>query len=131
VPAPALPLPRPTLAPPPDVTPQTRLTSEERYWTHRDETGQAVSFEGKRANTIQVAPRTTLSILQHFVMAVEADHPGNANTRTTATWRLERAVNAVDVRARTITTLHDVHIEAEIDLDGYPYARRSWHKMRS
>jgi hypothetical protein len=124
-------LPSPRLGPPPDLTPSPRLASSERYWTHRDETSRTVSFEGRRINAVQVEPGATLSIDQHFVMAVDADHPAHANTRTTATWRLDRPTNAVDVRTRTLTTLHDLFIEAEIDLDGHPYWRRSWHKTRS
>jgi hypothetical protein len=27
-----------------------------------------------------------------------------------------------------VTTLHDVHVRAEIDLDGMPYFRKEWHK---
>jgi hypothetical protein len=120
----------PALAGPPDLTPRPRLARSERYWTHREDTGRAVGFEGRRINVVQVEPGSTLAIDQRFEMSVDADHPAHANTRTTATWRLERPVNAVEVRARTVTTLHDVHIEAEIDLDGFPYFRRRWQKSR-
>jgi uncharacterized protein len=123
-------LPVPTFGPPLPSIASAKATGEERYWTQREETGSSVSFEGKRTTELSVQPGTHLSIAQHFVMTVEADCPSRANTRTDATWELKRATGAVEVRATTITTLHDVHVEAAIDLDGFPYLHRSWRKHR-
>jgi hypothetical protein len=64
-------------------------------------------------------------------MTVDAAHPAQANTRTDTVWRLDRSSGAVEVRAKTVTTLTDVQIRAEIDLDGFPYLQREWFKTRS
>ncbi|MEA2526668.1 MAG: uncharacterized protein QOF73_3895 [Thermomicrobiales bacterium] len=125
------PLPAPVLNPPAKLVPEGRLRNRETYWTHREETSRTVSFEGKRENVVAVEPGTTLSILQHFVMTVDAAHPAQANTRTDTVWRLERSSGAVEVRAKTVTTLRDVQVQAEIDLDGFPYYRREWLKTRT
>lgn len=104
-------------------------SSEESYWTHREETGTSVSFEGIRTSEMQIEPGVQLSMRNHFVMTVEADHPSRANTRTNAVWNLRRSSGAVETRVAAITTLQDVHIEVVIDLDGLPYLRRSWRKL--
>lgn len=125
------PLPAPELGPPPALIPAGRLQNREGYWTHREETSRTVSFEGRRENTVAVEPGATLSILQHFVMTVDADHPERANTRTDTVWKLDRSSGTVEVRAKTVTTLTDVQIQAEIDLDSFPYYRREWFKTRT
>src|SRR5262249_58918059 len=47
---------------------------------------------------VRVRVLRVVGVDQHFFMSVDADHPENANTRTTAVWRLEREVGSVDVR---------------------------------
>jgi putative CocE/NonD family hydrolase len=124
------PLPLPLLDAPDEALTRTAGSGEETYFTHREETGSTVGFEGTRATALVVEPGTALSIRQHFVMTVDARHPAHASTRTEAVWQLTRASGAVDARVTTLTTLRNVHIEAAIDLDGGPYLRREWHKCR-
>lgn len=123
-------LPAPVIDPPPALVPAGRVRNADHYWIHREVTSRAVSFEGRRENVVAVEPGSTLSILQHFTMSVDADHPSLANTRTNAVWRLERPTSSTETRVTTITTLHGVHVAAEIDVDGMPYARKTWRKTR-
>jgi uncharacterized protein len=125
------PLPDPDLGPPPVLTPAGRLGNSERYWTHRENTSRAVTFEGRRENIVAVEPGVRLTVLQHFAMSVDADHPAQASTRTNAEWRLERTSASVQTRVQTVTTLNDVSIHAEIDLDGVPYFRKHWRRTRA
>ena len=123
-------LPDPVIEPPPALVPQGRLRNADRYWIHREATSRAVSFEGRRENVVAVEPGSTLSILQHFTMSVDADHPAMASTRTNSVWRLERPTATIETRVLTTTTLHGVHVTAEIDFDGAPFARKEWRKTR-
>jgi putative CocE/NonD family hydrolase len=126
--APSLPLPQ--------LTPPLQLRAEggessESYRVRREMVGRSASFEGTRRSSARVEPGVTLSIDHRFVMEVDADHPENATSRTTALWKLSRPTGAVDLRAETVVTLHEVSVETAIDLDGYPFFRRGWRKSRS
>ena len=79
---------------------------------------------------VQVEPGATLSMVQHFVMTVDADHPEHATSRTTATWHLERPAASVRVQVDTVVTLHDVTVQAAVELDEHPYFQQRWHKQR-
>lgn len=122
------PLPEFEPGPIPVLTPGGRLRNADRYWIHREATSRTVSFEGRRENLVAVEPGSTLSVLQHFTMTVDADHPAQASTRTNVVWKLDRPTASVATRVTTVTTLADVHVQAEVDLDGMPFFRREWHK---
>lgn len=123
-------LPAPVIGPPlPSIT-VGKGNGAESYWTHREATGTSVSFEGVRTSEMRIEPGAHLTMRTHFVMIVEAEHPSRANTRTDSVWNLNRSSGAVETRVAAITTMHDVHIEVAIDLDGLPYLRRSWRKQR-
>ncbi|MCA9858840.1 MAG: CocE/NonD family hydrolase [Thermomicrobiales bacterium] len=103
----------------------------DRYWTHQEISSRVVSFEGLRASTIQVESNASLSISQHFVLSVDADHPSRANTRTHTEWTLDRPAARIETRVDTITTLTEARVHAEIDLEGSPYVRKDWSRAMS
>jgi putative CocE/NonD family hydrolase len=123
-------LPPPVIDPPSAAVRRAAGAGTERYFSHREETGSSVSFEGARTTELTVEPGSTLSISQHFAMTVDAEHPAHASTRTEAVWWLKRTSGGVEARVTTLTTLGNVHIDAAIDLDGAPYVRRQWNKNR-
>lgn len=104
------------------------IKGTEQYWTHREESSRMVSLEGLRCSTIQVESGSTLEIQHHFLASVDADHPSQANTRTRAEWTLDRPTSRIETRVDTVTTLSDVRVQAEIDLDGFPYFRTQWSR---
>jgi putative CocE/NonD family hydrolase len=129
VPPGAGPLVTPRLEPPrTDLGPVGLIDSRESHVVHERYDARTRSFETTRVDSSRIDDRTTLATTHRALVTTDADRPWGTHLETETAMTLERPMNTVTTRVRTLVTSFSVDVHAEVDLDGQPYFRKNWHK---
>lgn len=123
------PLPAPKLEPArTDLFAPDSSGGVDSHVVHQHLGSRIVGFETRRNWQFPIDPETRLLSDHHATVTTDADRPWTTNLRADSRFELRRPLGTISVRVQSLLTPFAVHADAEIDLDGQPYFRRSWHK---